>query len=442
MPISHEHAKTFSRFALAAPRVCLPSPGVDLNRWAVLACDQHTSEPEYWRDVARYVGSDPSTLHLILPEVHLEAPDVNDRIERAQATMRQYIEEGILVEYDPMFTLVRRHLSDGTRRDGLLAAVDLEQYDYRPESRAPVRATEKTIESRIPARTRIRRGAAVEVPHILVLVDDPEDLLLGPLVRDHERMKRLYSTPLMYHGGHVEGYRVDDDAHIETMLEALETLACPGRMRERYGTDDIFLFPVGDGNHSLAAAKHYWEERKDAGAHPDDPARFAMVELVNLHRDGLPFHPIHRAVSGVTETRLHESLSAAGFSLRGEASAAADNGSADRPISNHVGTRADITVHSTSGRREYLQADRSSLSVALVDDVLQNIEGAQVDYIHGAEAIERTVERGGLAVELPPLDRDSLLPTVVRYGTLPRKAFSLGRPMDKRYYLEARRLER
>ena len=435
MPISHEHSNSFLRFAIVPPKVCLPSSRIDLNRWAVLACDQHTSEPEYWRDVARYVGSDPSTLHLILPEAHLENSDVNERIDRAQATMRQYLDDGILVEHDPIFTLVRRNLSDGTWRDGLIAAVDLEQYDYRPGSQTPVRATEKTIESRIPARTRIRRGASIELPHILVLVDDPEDLLLGPLVRDHEHMKRLYSTPLMYHGGHVEGYRVDDDAHIAGMIAALETLADPGRMRERYGTDDTFLFPVGDGNHSLAAAKHYWEERKAAGADAFDPARFAMVELVNLHRDGLPFHPIHRAVSGVTEARLHETLSAAGFSLVDGASGIAE-------IDTAGGAQADITLHSASGRRRYRQAERGSLSVALIDEALQGIEGTEIDYIHGADAIAKTVEHGGLAVELPPLDRESLLSTVVRYGTLPRKAFSLGRPMDKRYYLEARRLER
>ncbi len=427
MPSAQEYLNSLRRLAIAPPRVCLPAPHVNLNRWAVLACDQHTSEPEYWNDVARFVGTEPSALHCILPEAHLEAPDVEQRISHAQSTMREYLEDGTLVEHDEMFILVRRTLSDGTRRDGLLVTIDLDQYDYRPGSKTPVRATEKTIESRIPARTRIRRGAAIELPHILVLVDDPKDLLFYSLLQDHEHMKRLYSTPLMYHGGHVEGYQIADDNHLQNIAEALERLADPERMRARYGTEETFLFPVGDGNHSLAAAKQYWEERKAAGAEGDNPARFAMVELVNLHGDGLPFHPIHRSISGITEAELQLVLTQAGFS----------------PVEGTAGDPpADIALHGPAGRTGYRQEERGSLSVALVDGALQQLERARIDYIHGEEAIKKTVENGDFVIELPSLDRDSLLSTVVRYGTLPRKAFSLGRAMDKRYYLEARRLDR
>ncbi len=427
MGLSNSITERLENVAVRIPNALIPAPEVDLEKWAVLACDQHTSAPEYWDRVEQFVGAAPSTLRCILPEAYLESGDVDERIESAHRTMRRYLEDGTLRHAGEGFVLVRRTLSDETVRDGLMVALDLEQYDFRPDSRTPIRATESTIVERIPPRMRIRNGAPLEFPHILVLVDDPEETLIEPLIRRRESFRTLYSTSLMFDGGHVGGYLVAEESAVEQVTEALEALADPERFSERYGTKEVILFPVGDGNHSLAAARRYWEQVKEGGASADHPARFALVELVNLRGAGLPFHPIHRTVTGVDPQAAMTALESNGFRRQSTDADSADDASI-------------VALHAPDNVAHFRSEDDKTLAVAQVDEVIAELNPGKVDYIHGAEAVRAATERGESVFVLPSLNRDQLLPTVLENGALPRKAFSLGRAEDKRYYLESRHL--
>ncbi len=427
MGVDKSISDRLERVAVQVPDTLIPAPGVDLEKWAVLACDQHTSAPEYWREVEQFVGDAPSTLRCILPEAYLETGSVDEHINSAHRTMQSYIEDGTLRNAGEGFVLVRRTLSNGTVRDGLMVSLDLEQYDYRPESRTPIRATEATIVERIPPRMRIRNGAPLEFPHILVLVDDPEETLIEPLIGRRDLFRELYNTPLMFDGGHVSGYLVSEEDAVVQVTEALESLADPNRFSRRYGTDEVILFPVGDGNHSLAAARRYWEQIKQGGASSDHPARFALVELVNLRGAGLPFHPIHRTISGADSQSAMSALESNGFRRQaGEA----DN--RDDALT--------VALHTPDTIVEFRSEDDATLVVAQVDEVIAELDAEKIDYIHGSEAVRAATERGEMVFVLPPLNRDQLLPTVIENGALPRKAFSLGRAEDKRYYLESRHL--
>lgn len=427
MELNDSITDRLERVAVRIPKALIPGPGVDIERWAVLACDQHTSAPEYWQRVEQFVGEAPSTLKCILPEAYLESADVDDRIDSAHRTMRRYLEDGTLQDAGNGFILVRRTLSDGTIRDGLMVSLDLEQYDFRPGSNTPIRATESTIVERIPARMRIRNGAPLEFPHILVLVDDPDETLIEPLIGARESFRRLYNTSLMFGGGDVSGYLVADERAVDRVTGSLETLADPTRFSQRYGTKDVILFPVGDGNHSLAAARRYWEQLKRDGASSDHPARFALVELVNLRGAGLPFHPIHRTVSGIDPRAAAAALESGGFRRQPAHSADGEDASV-------------VALHTPDEVVHFRSENDATLAVAQVDDAIAGLEVGKVDYIHGSEAVRAATQRGESVFVLPPLNREQLLPTVLANGALPRKAFSLGRAEDKRYYLEARHL--
>lgn len=431
MPVTTELRESLARFGVEVPAISLPTGGVDLERWAVLACDQHTSEPDYWEKVQRYVGNAPSALHCIIPEAYLESDDVNERVGRAKDSMRQFMYDGTLEHAADAFMLVHRTLSDGSVRDGLIVALDLEMYDYNAGAATLIRATEHTIVDRIPPRMMIRDGAPLELPHVLVMVDDPEGLLIEPLAGKRNELPTAYSTSLMFGGGSVEGSLVSEETDLDRISEALSVLADPERFYSRYGTETPILFPVGDGNHSLAAAKQYWQQRKAGGADKDDPARYAMVELVNLHGSGLPFKPIHRTVVGKSAEDTSRALEQAGFTSVGPF---------DRGEHTADPEGSQLRLHSGAGTQLYQGARGDTLAVAEVDMALEQLQPSKVDYVHGRDAIDAAVARGEAVIELPPLARDKLLPTVIEHGALPRKAFSLGRAEDKRYYLEARRL--
>ncbi|MFW6368328.1 MAG: DUF1015 domain-containing protein [Spirochaetota bacterium] len=419
-------------FGVIIPEICLPGDTIDLERWSVLACDQHTSEPDYWERVRQYVGDAPSALHCIIPEAYLDSQDVNDRVTRAQEAMRKYLRDETIRDPREAFMLVRRTLSDGSVRNGLVVALDLEHYDYSTGADTLIRATEKTIVERIPPRMMIRDGAPLELPHVLVMVDDPDGLLIEPLAAKRTELQKAYSTSLMFGGGSVEGRLVSAESEVEGILAALTTLADPARSLRRYGSENPVLFPVGDGNHSLAAAKRYWETRKAQGSDEHDPARYAMVELVNLHGPGLPFKPIHRTILGRSAKETARALERAGFTE------ADDTGTAEPEVSAGA---SELKLRSGSDTTRYRYNRTDTLVVTAVDGMLQELEPSKIDYIHGTDAIDSALRRGETVIELPPLARDKLIPTVIEHGALPRKAFSLGRSEDKRYYLEARRLQ-
>ncbi len=420
----------------------MPSAEVDLHRWAVIACDQYTSEPDYWKRVEQLVDRAPSALSCIVPEAYLDRSDVQDRIARSHESMRSYLQSGVLEEVAPGFMLVERTLASGTKRFGLMIALDLEQYDRTPGSTALIRATERTIPERVPPRAAIRREAPLEFPHVLVLIDDPDETVIEPLASKREKLPVAYDTELMLGGGHVRGYAVRDYSTLTEVANGFRFLGDPARFRRLYGTDDTLLFPVGDGNHSLAACKAVWDDLSAAGAPPDHPARYALVELVNLRGTGLPFEPIHRVVLGVQAqqvrgtTTVREAGPPSGGASGGTAGAGS-GGSKQNDI---------ISLGDASGEQPLMQLPADAVPAAIADDIIQELldangDAISVDYVHDRESATRIAkETGGCALLLPAMDAGALVPTVLERGVLPRKAFSLGESEDKRYYLEGRRI--
>ncbi len=408
-----------SSVGLAVPEILLPRPGVDLERWAVVACDQYTSEPEYWKAADERVGPAPSALRLILPEVWLGAADEDARVAAIHAAMRGYLDGGVFAAPLRGFVVVDRSTPHVKSRLGLLVALDLDRYDWHRGARALARATEATVEERLPPRMRVREGAQVELPHVLVLIDDPAKSVIEPLARALRGSKPLYDTSLAPDGGRVRGFAVSDSSDLAATGRALAALM--------HGAEP-FLYAVGDGNHSLAAAKQVWEAKKarlSPAERERDPARFALVELVNVHDPGLRFEPIHRLVFGATP----ESLAA-------ELPKLAPAGPTRHSFPWRAGERSGELA---------LPAPRNSLALAVFQHALDLWLGkhpeARLDFIHGAETLARLADAPDrVGFVMPAFARDSLFPTVARDGALPRKTFSLGDAEEKRFYLEARRI--
>jgi uncharacterized protein (DUF1015 family) len=414
------------------PRDC------DWSLWSVVACDQYTSQPEYWQRVEERVGQAPSTLRLILPESCLEGPDVASDIVEINQTMARYLRSGQFCTYPDSLIYVERTLDSGRVRRGLVGMVDLEQYDYEAGSSALVRATEGTVLSRIPPRVAVRKNAPIELPHAMLLADDPDRSVVEPLGAETDEMALVYDFELMERGGHIRGWLLNEGQKAR-VADSLTALASPERMRARYGLKDNeppMLFAVGDGNHSLATAKECYERQKRLTP-PEQwaslPARYALCELVNLHDSSLEFEPIHRVVFGVEpEELLREMVRAYPGACAGDG-AQAEGG---HIISYAYGaTRGQIAVPNPTA-----QLPVGTLQTFL-DAYVQGHPQARIDYIHGADVAVRLAERpDAIAFLLPAMEKEELFPTVLRDGALPRKTFSMGEAHDKRFYLEARKI--
>ena len=404
----------------------------DLSRWSVVACDQYTSQPEYWQRVEEYVGRSPSTLRLILPESCLEGPNVETDIMEINNTMSRYLREGRFVEHPSALFYVERTLDNGKVRRGLMGMVDLEQYDYEPGSSAPIRATEGTVLSRIPPRVAVRKNAPVELPHVMLLVDDPDQTVIEPLADQTDSMQVLYDFDLMERGGHIKGWELTEDQQAQ-VARALSALADPAKFNARYGTKDaaVMLFAVGDGNHSLATAKECYERQKRLTSPeqwPNLKARYALVELVNLHDASLEFEPIHRVVFGVDPEELLAAL------LRYYPGAHMGPGEGHSLSFVHQNGAGVVTVPSPTH-----QLPVGTLQAFLDEYVLSR--NCSVDYIHGDDVTrELGAKRGNIGFLLPAMGKEELFPTVIHDGVLPRKTFSMGEAHDKRFYLEARKI--
>ncbi|MCC6994716.1 MAG: DUF1015 domain-containing protein [Deltaproteobacteria bacterium] len=442
------------KLGLGVPEVLLPKPGIDLHKWAVIACDQHTSEPAYWSEVAALVGDAPSTLHLVYPEVYLGEAAPEARIERIRATMRRYYDDGVFVA-TPGFVYVERSIA-GRVRHGLMVCLDLEQYDFRVGSHSPIRATEGTILDRIPPRVKIREGATVELPHIMVLIDDPDNHVLGPLTAARERLPVLYDVELMLGSGHVSGRRVDDPALEAGVVAALTELARPEVFAARSGVPagtPVLLYAMGDGNHSLATAKTIWERAKERAAGPAEraallassPLRHALVELTNLHDHALEFEPIHRVLFD-----LARDLPAALAEHYPGRTRFIPLGSFDA-VRLRVDAQHDGSVHLvglvTASAAGVLEIDRPGHNLPVgtlqpfLDAFMQTKGAREIDYVHGADAVTRLGSRPGAAgLYLPAMRKQELFRSVALDGALPRKTFSMGEAHEKRFYLEARRI--
>lgn len=398
-----------------------------IEKWSTLACDQFTSEPEYWESAERFVGDAPSALRIMLPEVYLS--ETAERIPKINATMEQYL-SNVLVRYEDSMIFVERTQSDGRVRRGIVMAIDLEAYDYKKGASSLIRATEATVAERIPPRVAIRRGASVEMPHVMLLIDDAQRTVIEPLC-DSCDGALAYDTPLMLGGGHIKG-RFLSEKNKADVTAALSALATPEQMGVRYGDSTLapLLFAVGDGNHSLATAKSAYEEIKarigaDATSHP---ARYALVEVVNIHDDALSFEPIYRVMFGVEADDVLAELSSYIDAL---------NGNADEQEFDFIRENGEGHLKIPHPVRQLTVGTLQDF----IDAYVASHEGAEVDYIHGEDSVRALVARpDAIGFMFSGMSKSELFKTVIFDGSLPRKTFSMGHARDKRYYMECRRI--
>ena len=419
--------------------ILLPRKGIDISKWATIACDQFTSDRGYWEEADRIVGDSPSTLRITLPEVYLEDPDKEERIEKVNATMGEYLSSGIFESHPDSYILVERRTAGGTRF-GLVGRFDLEKYDFSPDSKSLIRATEGTILSRIPPRREIRKNAELELPHIVVLISDSRRSVIEPLRDKRDTFRVAYDADLMLGGGHLTGYFVDSREDIEAIGKALEEL---------YATLDPanpLLFAMGDGNHSLATAKSMWEDRKKGipeSQWADDPARYALAEVENIYDEGLGFEPIHRVFFGLGKERFDSTLGRFCSDIRKHEEKNLDE--AVKAINEKPGRfivtdkSGKLIVYETEGTEKSL----SAWTIQSVIDTLLDEDACRVDYIHGKnETIALAGEDGNLGIILPDIHKETFFEAILRDKAYPRKTFSIGHAEEKRYYMEARRIVR
>ncbi len=433
--------------------ILLPKQGTDMRKWSVVACDQYTSEPEYWQKANEFVGDSPSTLRLIFPEVYLErenAEEKQQRISNINRAMCDYLDEDVFYEIQNSMIYVERTTRGGKTRKGLICAVDLEQYDFSKGSNSLIRATEGTILDRLPPRIRIREKACLELPHIMMLIDDPQARIIEPLSLYKEKMDKLYAFDLMMDSGHIEGYRVNDETLLQEIYQSLMLLKTAETFSNKYGVDastSPLLFAAGDGNHSLATAKSCWDQLKVSLSEADratHPARFALVELVNVHDKGLDFEPIHRLLFHVDSSDLLTAFCRY-YQDKG-VQCGYEYVTAFKEIPANTPSRHVIPfVH--GDKTGYLWADKPcfNLDVAtlqsFLDSYLKGNPGVEIDYVHGDNVIERLGRQdSNMGFILSPMDKGDLFKTVILDGALPRKTFSMGEAADKRFYLECRSL--
>ena len=433
-----------ARVSFRLPHICLPRPDIDLKKWAVIACDQYTSESQYWHKVEREVGAAPSSLHLIFPEVYLGTPDAPARIARIQDTMRSYLAQGLLYEREGAI-LVERTMGNRVRR-GLMLELDLEHYDFRQTSASAIRPTEGTMVERLAPRIAVRKGAELEVPHILVLIDDPQQTVIEPIAAARKSLAKLYETDLMQGGGRVAGFAVEG-AYIDRAVQALHALASPQAFAARYGVPldtPVMLFAMGDGNHSLATAKTFWDSIK-ATVGMNHPSRYALVEVENIHDPALEFEPIHRLLFGVTGDIRQALAKAFGSAVR---CTDVPTAAAMREQVNSVAHPAQAAGLIGPGARFSvieISNPPSTLAVGtlqpFIDRFVEDGDAAHVDYVHGDDVLERLgVNNANVGIHLATVSKRDLLRLVVREGPLPRKTFSMGEAHEKRFYVEARRI--
>ena len=424
--------QTFENLGLRPADILLPKPGTDMHKWAVVACDQFTSQPEYWAEADRIAGDAPSALRLILPESKLNDPDVDEHISAINRSMEDYLARDIFQTYPDSIVYIERTQSDGAVRHGLVAAVDLEHYDYTPGSGSLIRATEGTVLERIPPRVRVRKDAPIELPHVMLLIDDPEKTCIEPITAAADAMDKLYDFDLMLKGGRLKGWRLSQD-QTGVLAGALAHLASSEAMAHKYGLAGVspLLFAVGDGNHSLATAKTCYENLKKVT--PEDqwaslPARYALVEIENLHDSALQFEAIHRVVFGVDPEKLIAAFKEF------------------YPTAREGQGVGHTIAYTWAGGAGYLNVPnpRVQLAVGTLQNFLDSYlkeNGGEVDYIHGDKVTDELGSKpGNIGFKLPAMGKDQLFKTVIADGVLPRKTFSMGHAEDKRYYVEGRKI--
>lgn len=426
------------------PKLLMPREGIDLSKWAVIACDQYTSQPDYWNNADAIVGDAPSTLRLTLPEVYLEQPDVKERTAKIQDAMQRYQQDGTLTEYEPGMMLVERTTKSGTRR-GVVLSFDLEAYDYQAGSQSLIRPTEKTVVERIPPRLAVREGASLELPHIMLLIDDPDHKVIEPLFADKDAFRKAYDTDLMLDGGHLSGWFVPEGKETAALIERLNGLTDPETFNKKYGLTGehaVLPYAVGDGNHSMATAKANWERIKQdlsEEERQDHPARFVLAEVVNIHDDSLEIEGIHRVLFHIHPREVFQAADDffrlhGGMAYCGEPKGAPSTNVQSFPCMFH-GEQVTLCIVDSPW----------ALPVAtlqnFLDDFLAKNPKSHIDYIHGADVVrELSQDARNMGFLLPDPAKEDLFRGVILDGVLPRKTFSMGEAQEKRYYMEARKI--
>nr|AGS52859.1 uncharacterized conserved protein UCP033563 [uncultured bacterium contig00011] len=440
----NNYKQKFAPLGIEIPSILLPknAHSTDMKKWPVIACDQYTQDREYWEKAKKTSAGSPSTLNLIFPEVFLADADAEERIKNIHSAMEHYLKEGIFDEPKQGFIYMERDTPYFKKRRGLIAAIDLEQYEWKPQARPLIRCTEGTVPERLPPRMNIRRGAPLELPHVLLLIDDEKDSLLPALAQRVKNTPPVYNTPLMMDSGNISGWFVNAENDLSFIAEKLEELH--NRSVSRYTEGQPFLFAVGDGNHSLAAAKGIWEEYK--AAHPGEaapPCRYALAEIENIYDPAIQFEPIHRVVFGAGFEEITSILSQLpDFSCRPVKDADELITLCKKP------SAANCFGIISQGRYALIETSASGISTACLQPLLDRAlekspeKYTEIDYIHDDDEVLRLAagNRQSAGILLPPVQKSGLFETVARTGPLPRKSFSMGHSCEKRFYLECRSL--
>ncbi len=409
----------FESVSLFPTDILLPKDK-DMTKWSVVACDQYTSQPEYWEDVKDIVADFPSTYNLVLPELYLNENGVDERIRNINKNMQDYLDDGIFEEYTNSIIYIERKLNNGKVRKGIVCAIDLENYKFEPGNTAMIRATEGTVLERIPPRVKVRENACLELPHVMLLIDDKDNMVFESI--NINNCDKVYDFTLMKDSGHITGWKISDCELIaDKLLELYE---------KNYEQNNTMLYAVGDGNHSLATAKACWENIKKSGVNTENhPARYALVEIENIHDAALDFEPIHRIVLNCNPDDLLKKLN--------EYCGISENGNeTDQQIYSVINSKA---------KKLYIKKPTSNLSVGTLQNFLDKYiedNSCEIDYIHGDDVVaELSMKDNTIGFLLPSMDKSDLFKTIVTDGILPRKTFSMGEACDKRFYAEARKIK-
>lgn len=452
----------FESIGIKVPEIYLPNENVDFNKWSVVACDQYTSQPDYWNDVKNHVWTSASTLNIIFPEVYLEDEGGDNRIEEIKSNMIKYMNEWILENKGYGFIYLDRQTSHVRSRKGLVMALDLEKYDYNKGSQTLIRATEGTIVDRLPPRIKVRNGAPFELPHIMVLIDDPKKQVIEPIAENLDKHNKLYDFDLIMEWWHISWYQINDEETINQIVKWLENLADKEVFKNKYGIDSslhsewqelwVLLFAMGDGNHSFATAKAIWEENKKSLTEEeklDHPSRFALVEINNVHDTGITFEPIHRVLFNVDNNDLFNKMREYFASLWSELVIERFD-TKDEAKDNMKKSTNDI--HYCRGMNQewymvlWIKNPKLNLEVwniqAFLDEYLSSNKTVKIDYVHWEDVTEQLWRKSwNLGLLFPIMDKSDFFKTVVVDWALPRKTFSMGEAEEKRFYLECRKIQ-
>ena len=439
--------KKLGNVAIKIPNILFPKNTIDLNKWAVIACDQYTSDEQYWNNVSKKIGFSPSTYKLMLPEVHLESPNKNKMLKKISSEMKKYLRNKTLLPLGDGFMYIERVTSYGNIRKGIIICIDLDMYDYKKDSTSLIRPTENTILNRIPPRVKIRESAVIELPHVMLLIDDPNKTVIEPLSSMKNSYNKLYDFNLMLNGGHIEGYHINSIQDMEHLSKSLHDLANKENFNRKYNTDkELLLFAVGDGNHSLASAKSHWENIKstlDIKEIDSHPARYALVEIINIRDESLNFEPIHRVLFNTNlndfieflkldEIEIHKYTDIEQLKQKVYEKAFSKN-------EHSFGLICDkkylfVTIKNTT----------SSLACGTIQTLVDKFIGekeTQIDYIHDIEGLLNISTDKSIGFLMPPIDKSNFFKTIIEEGTMPRKTFSMGHADEKRFYLETRKIK-